>query len=178
MQKCVLTRHPDTPCDAIERIEVEASYRTGGVLRAQFCVRGKVDQVILPLQRASQREDELWRHTCCEVFVRPTEAPEYFEFNFSPSMAWAAYRFIGYREGMANAEVSAPQITLNKTDDTVGLEATFNVPESRASFGKARLGLSCVIEESNGRISYWALAHPEGKPDFHHVSGFALELKA
>ena len=27
-----------------------------------------------------------------------------------------------------------------------------------------------------GGISYWALAHPPGKPDFHHADGFALEL--
>jgi hypothetical protein len=178
MQKCVLTRHSDTPCDAIEGIEVELSYQTSGALRAQFHLRGDVGRVSLPPSRASQREDELWRHTCCEVFVRPTEAVEYFEFNFSPSTAWAAYRFTGYREGMTNAEVSVPQILLNRTVDTVELIAMFTVPESIASFVKARLGLSCVIEELNGRISYWALAHPQGKPDFHHASGFALELKA
>jgi hypothetical protein len=177
MQKCVLTRHPGTPCDAIERIEVELSYQPVA-LRVQFRLRGDVGRVILPSQRPSQREDELWRHTCCEVFVRPTKDSEYFEFNFSPSTAWAAYRFTGYREGMANAEVIAPQIMLNKTDDAVELAATFNVPKSHASLDKARIGLSCVIEELNGRISYWALAHSEGKPDFHHASGFALELKA
>ena len=178
MQKCVLTRHPDTPCDAIERIEVELSYQTGGALRAHFRLQGDLGRVILPPSRAAQREDELWRHTCCEVFVRPTKAAEYFEFNFSPSTAWAAYRFTDYREGMAPAEVSVPQMTLNKIDDTFELVAVFNSPESLASLGKARLGLSCVIEESNGRISYWALAHPDGKPDFHHASSFALELKA
>jgi hypothetical protein len=40
------------------------------------------------------------------------------------------------------------------------------------------LGLSAVIEEMNGRLSYWALAHPPGKPDFHHADCFALELPA
>jgi hypothetical protein len=35
-----------------------------------------------------------------------------------------------------------------------------------------------VIEETNGRLSYWALAHPPGKPDFHHSDCFALELPA
>jgi len=38
------------------------------------------------------------------------------------------------------------------------------------------LGLSAVIEETSGRKSYWALAHPPGKPDFHHTDSFALEL--
>jgi hypothetical protein len=35
-----------------------------------------------------------------------------------------------------------------------------------------------VIEETNGRKSYWALAHPPGKPDFHHSDCFALGLPA
>jgi hypothetical protein len=39
-----------------------------------------------------------------------------------------------------------------------------------------RLGLSAVIEETSGRISYWALAHPPGKADFHHSDCFAHEL--
>jgi hypothetical protein len=39
-----------------------------------------------------------------------------------------------------------------------------------------RLALSAVIEETNGNKSYWALAHPSGKPDFHHKDGFAYEL--
>ena len=177
MQKCVLTRHPDTPCEAIERIEVEVSYQVGGALRALFRLRGDVDRVFVPPMLASRREDELWRHACCEVFVRPTEALEYFEFNFSPSTAWAAYRFASYRAGMTPADVSPPQIAFNRTADAE-LVATFNMPESHALLGKARLGLSCVIEELNGRISYWALAHPAGKPDFHHADSFALELKA
>jgi hypothetical protein len=33
-----------------------------------------------------------------------------------------------------------------------------------------------VIEETSGGKSYWALAHPPGKPDFHHADGFVYEL--
>ena len=40
------------------------------------------------------------------------------------------------------------------------------------------LGLSAVIEEADGNVSYWALAHPPGKPDFHHSDCLALELPA
>jgi hypothetical protein len=39
-----------------------------------------------------------------------------------------------------------------------------------------RLGLSAIIEEASGRRSYWALAHPPGKPDFHHPDSFALRV--
>jgi hypothetical protein len=33
-----------------------------------------------------------------------------------------------------------------------------------------------VIEDMTGEFSYWALAHPPGKPDFHHSDCFAHEL--
>ena len=39
-------------------------------------------------------------------------------------------------------------------------------------------GVSAVIEEVGGRISYWAAAHAPTRPDFHHSDGFALELAA
>ena len=39
-----------------------------------------------------------------------------------------------------------------------------------------RLGLSVVVEDTNGGMSYWALAHPPGKPDFHHPDGFTCEF--
>jgi hypothetical protein len=41
---------------------------------------------------------------------------------------------------------------------------------------KWHLGLSAVIEEHNGRKSYWALAHRPGKPDFHHSDCFSHEF--
>ena len=40
-----------------------------------------------------------------------------------------------------------------------------------------RLGLSAVVEEYDGMLSYWALRHPPGKPDFHHAAAFALVLE-
>ena len=39
-----------------------------------------------------------------------------------------------------------------------------------------RLGLTAVIEEANGAVSYWALAHPSPQPDFHNATSFVLEL--
>jgi hypothetical protein len=38
------------------------------------------------------------------------------------------------------------------------------------------LGLSAVLEENDGTKSYWALAHPGDKPDFHAPGCFAARL--
>jgi hypothetical protein len=47
----------------------------------------------------------------------------------------------------------------------------------RAGQGRnLHVGLSAVVKETSGRQSYWALAHPSGKPDFHHSDCFALEV--
>ncbi len=39
-----------------------------------------------------------------------------------------------------------------------------------------KLGLSVVIEDVDGNLTYWALAHPSDKPDFHHPDSFVLTL--
>jgi hypothetical protein len=38
------------------------------------------------------------------------------------------------------------------------------------------IGLSAVVEATDGSLSYWALAHAPGRPDFHHAHSFGLEL--
>jgi hypothetical protein len=53
----------------------------------------------------------------------------------------------------------------------VALEARIELPH-----GAKRLGLSAVIEAVDGAMSYWALAHPSAKPDFHHPDSFVLDL--
>ena len=42
---------------------------------------------------------------------------------------------------------------------------------------KQRLALAAVVEETSGALSYWALRHPPGAPDFHHADGFVLALE-
>jgi hypothetical protein len=55
----------------------------------------------------------------------------------------------------------------------VCLEARISAPSPTAAL---RLALAAVIEERRGRLSYWGLAHPPGKPDFHHPENFLVRL--
>ena len=41
-----------------------------------------------------------------------------------------------------------------------------------------QIALCAVIEEVDGRLSYWALRHRPDKADFHDPVGFAIELDA
>lgn len=168
-----LTQHPAAPSAATLRIRVDAARGQSGLLEIVYNVTGEIDAVRWPERVAPARTDGLWNTTCFEAFIRPSPATDYLELNFSPSTAWAAYDFTNTREGMANAKIASPTIETHVSRDTYTLKATFapNLPH-----GFWRLGLTTVIEETNGRKSYWALTHPATKPDFHHPDGFTLEL--
>jgi hypothetical protein len=164
-----LKLHPDCACSAVERIEAQAWQPASGQLSLRYVLTGAIAGIRLALPAPSARGDELWRSTCFEAFVSQG-AEAYAEFNFSPSTQWAAYHFNAYREGMQNAP-GAPIISVRSGDRRFELEAALALPP-----GARRLGLSAVIEETNGVKSYWALAHPASKPDFHHRDSFAYEL--
>ncbi len=169
-----LRLHPDSLCAAATKIEVDIARPRPGSLILSYVVSGRISDLRLPPVVAATRADELWRHTCFEAFVRLSAGPGYYEFNFSPSTQWAAYRFEGYRSGMrAATEIGAPQIEARSSAETYTLQAAL---ELAGLSSPLHLGLSAVLEETNGRKSYWALAHPTGKADFHHADCFALEL--
>ena len=42
--------------------------------------------------------------------------------------------------------------------------------------GDWQVALTAVVETADGEVSYWSLAHPAGKPDFHHADCFCLEI--
>ena len=142
--------------------------RQGAALRVSYAVHGAMAQVRLT-KRGTR---PLWRHTCCELFVARPGSAAYQEFNFSPCGDWAGYAFSGYREGGA-VEMADPGIRVRAGTDRLDLEGSVPV----AAAGPLAIGLSAVIEETDGALSYWALRHPAGKPDFHHRDAFALQLE-
>ena len=175
-----LTPHPDTPCDAITRIEVEVSRAAYAGLALHFIVTGDIAALRLPPRQVEPaRADELWKTTCFEAFIRTDQDDGYVEINLSPSSLWAAYYFDGYREGMAMADavLLLGQMVQQASAERYELLGRLQLGEFAPDL-PWRLGLSAVIEETSGAKSYWALAHAPGKPDFHHPDAFALDLPA
>ncbi len=176
-----LKLHPDSRCDAVTGIEVDIARAPSGQLMLRYSVTGRISDVRLPPATAPMRADELWRHSCFEAFVRASSSAAYYEFNFAPSTQWAAYRFNDYRSGMdVENDAGAPRLETRSNGGGYELQVSLELDRLHDLPTDApwRLGLCAVIEETNGRISYWALAHPPGKPDFHHPDCFALELPA
>lgn len=175
-----LTCHRNTTTDAIEHFTASAERSADGWLRFRYVMQGDVGRIALPTHVAAQHTDELWRRTCFEAFIAVEDEPAYVECNFSPSTAWATYRFSRYRTGMAAlVPDDAPRITLQSSTDGLMLEAQLKLGKfAHLPLCPLRIGLTAVIEDKAGSISYWALRHPRSKPDFHHRGGFILRLAA
>ena len=101
--------HPATPDDIVAGITVEVDSLTSDLLVLDYRIRGDLDRLLLPPQAASRFQDLLWQHTCLEAFIGFTDSDDYFEFNFSPSSQWAAYRFESYRKNVTSLNPLPPQ---------------------------------------------------------------------
>jgi hypothetical protein len=161
------------------RIEVEIVRSASAAAMFRYIVTGDAAAIRLPPPAVPERVDGLWRQTCFEAFIRAGER-SYHEFNFAPSQRWAAYRFDDYRTGMTSPpEVESPRIRQGSDHEGYVLEVSLDLSRAQdIGAGPWRVGLSAVIEDIEGRISYWALAHPAAKPDFHHPDSFVLDLPA
>lgn len=171
-----LLRHPATPCAALRSIDATATLDARGQLTLAYAMEGDIAALRIPTGRKGERRDELWRTTCCEAFLADPMTPGYLELNFAPAGSWAAYEFEAYRRGMRPLEVPrAPRIVCRVTDARLTLEATLALPARLRA--PLQVALTAVIEERSGTLSYWALRHSEGGPDFHSPLGFALRLE-
>lgn len=178
-----LLSHPGSAAGPVRTLEATAGYLPDGALRLSWRLAGDLSSLRIPQQAVAQGPVEgLWQHTCFEAFVADPHSTGYLELNFSPSGAWAAYGFRNYRTGMAPLPLrNAPQARWQQTTDELTLAVDFRMDDLPGPPGPrprvtVRVGLAAVIEDHQGTLHYWALHHPEGKPDFHHAESFALQV--
>ncbi len=177
--RLALKRHPESLCVAATRIEVDVARPCARTLVLSYVVHGNIGELRLPPITAPVRSNELWQHTCFEAFVGTAAGAAYYELNFAPSTQWAAYRFSSQRTGMRVAtEVEAPGIEVQTAAESCTLQAALKLDglQSLPPDVGWRLGLAAITEDARGAKSYWAMAHPPGKPDFHHFDCFAHEF--
>lgn len=165
-----LQPHPAIPPGLPLTVIVAVSCRPNGDLELTYQLRGDLEQLRIPAPANSGPADGLWQHTCCEAFVGcPGEA--YREFNFSPSGQWAIYDFFGYRQQLATAlPAGTPRIAVAIGPDE--LSVTVILPSTLLPGNAGPLGLTVVVEGTDGGKSYWALGHAAPQPDFHRRESF------
>ncbi len=169
-----LRYHPESAPRTVVGVNVALERPEPGKLWLRYMITAPLDGIVVPGPREPLRADFLWRSTCFELFLRRPGADDYIELNFSPSGEWAAYRFATWRHGRSLIELRVPpRIELSAASDLLDAEVTFELPVAPDS----KVSLTTIVEETDGAMSYWALAlPPEGPPDFHHPACFVLEL--
>ncbi|MDR6509519.1 hypothetical protein J2792_000359 [Novosphingobium capsulatum] len=179
LEPALLVAHPDHPALAVRQVAARIISMDDHWLCLRWRVEGTSALVVPPFSGRA-RTDGLWQSTCFELFLGeddPAAGGAYAEFNFAASERWAAYDFDGYREGMAPRPLPRePVITPRRGQDVLIFDAA--LPVAGLPPLPWRMGLSAVLEEAGGVKSYWALAHPRGKPDFHHAACFAARVEA
>ena len=177
-----LLPHPDSAPGPVRQFDGTAAYGADGALQLSWTLRGDLFRLRIPPATTPRSADELWRHTCFEAFVADPHSSGYLELNFAPSGEWAAYGFRSYRTGMAPLPLKKiPAARWHQAADKLTLAVDFRMDDLPGPPGPRppvalRVGLAAVLESDQGALTWWALRHPPGKPDFHHADAFALQV--
>jgi hypothetical protein len=174
-----LLPHPASPCGAIRRFDAAIEIAAPpDELRISFRIDGAIERLRLPESGSVLRTDGLWHHSCFEAFLKTDASDAYHEFNFAPSGDWAAYRFAARREGRQSPAMPAPRTEFRRTAEVFELNAGIPLA-ALPDLAQSRVfeaGIAAVIEEQDGRLTYWALAHRAAQPDFHDPGTFRLRV--
>jgi len=180
MPRVPLVPHAQTRPGAVQRVDVRVERDRDGTLALAFGLEGRLSALRIPAPAEPRRGHELWRHTCFEAFIARDGSTEYHELNLAPSREWAVYAFRAYRDGgPLDDETLAPRIAVRSRANRLELDAHVALDRfsPRHRDEALRVAVSAVIEEHDGTLTYWALRHPPGTPDFHHADGFVLRLE-
>lgn len=180
VHRFTLTPHPAAGSPAVRAIGGRISRTPRGLL-VSYVLEADLERLRVPDTRAPRFADELWRHTCFELFVARQGGPRYHEWNFSPSGEWALYAFARERVPLGTdvkPPAPDPRITVCRAPGRLELDAVVPLDVLASDYAEAplALNLSAVIEDDHGHLSYWALTHPLDRPDFHHPAAFVLEF--
>jgi hypothetical protein len=80
-----ITLAPFEACAAGKPFSCSVSiWQQSGLMLLEYTVSGPLRQLIIPAETASPGfTPDLWRHSCCECFLRQAAMKNYTEWNFS-----------------------------------------------------------------------------------------------
>ncbi len=145
---------------------------------------------IPPPATQPSRQNGLWQTTCFECFLAVKGTTQYWEINLSPAGHWNVYRFSAYRQGMQpelawsslpvcvqrNVQSAAPKPDRQPETETLQLDLELNLTAIVSPEQSLEIGISAVVQQQDGTITYWALNHPGPEADFHQRDSFTLDL--
>jgi len=90
------------------------------------------------------------------------------------------YHFDAYRQGVSSPDFElSPELSVRRFADRLEVDAAVDLQDliGLQSAPRVKVGLSAIVEDENGTLTYWALKHAPGEADFHSPDGFLLDLK-
>ena len=151
--------------------------RQENILKLTYLLQGQ-DKIIIPTADPSlSRLFDLWDHTCFEFFLGLAGTTQYWEFNLSPTGDWNVFRFPDYRQDIAEEMtfITLP-FQIVQQSDKLRLDVKIDLTTIISDQQKLNIGITSVIEDREHQLSYWALAHPDVRADFHHRDSFTISL--
>lgn len=149
------------------------------LLTVSFSLSGNLAMLAIPsfASTTAQRRDNIWTHTCFEIFISPQHREDYWEVNIAPSGDWNFYHFQEYRTGMRREEAfqSLP-VHASWTQNTFHIATTIDLQKICTAPNILGTGIASVLAEKNGALSYWAVKHAPDRPDFHRKENFCFDL--
>jgi hypothetical protein len=153
-------------------------------LQVCYQLSGDLDSVVLPppAVEGPRRCDGLWEHTCFELFLAAEGVQPYWEVNLAPNGHWNLYRLEGYRQGLAPEpdRETLPFTVSHRAGRPMEVALELALPTELLLACRQhplRLGVTAVVEQQGGTLSYWALAHGGAEADFHRREDFLLRLE-
>lgn len=166
---------PFSRCDFVASIAGEFQL-SGESIICQWILVGTPQLIRWPASSdRPHRKMSLWEHTCFEFFIGSEREAAYYEFNLSPSGHWNSFGFSDVRKDMTETHALIGNRSTVAEDEagriTVTATASF---APRGPAGPFLVGVSAVIEGTDGRLHYFALSHDGARPDFHRRSNHRL----
>ncbi|MEO0925872.1 MAG: DOMON-like domain-containing protein [Cyanobacteria bacterium J06643_13] len=170
------TLHPFSGDDAPSVSVLGKIERCDNRLQIEYNLKGQ-ELVIVPQAAPPVRQFDLWEHTCCEFFLGILNSSKYWEFNLSPAGHWNVFRFDNYRQNIAE-EMAFERLPfkVSKLGEVLQLRLQLDLDKIMTAEQSLNVGITTVIEDRAGKLSYWALSHPGTEPDFHRRDSFAIAL--
>jgi hypothetical protein len=136
-----------------------------------------------------ERIKGLWEKTCFELFIK-NQKGQYLEFNFSPLFEWNCFYF----EAPGAALKEWEMMQKPETDILLSLDHFLHYTVIKKEYfppgffdredrkdktdgaNELHAGITAVIKDKKGQLSYWALAHADKRPNFHHFDSFKYKF--
>jgi hypothetical protein len=117
---------------------------------------------------------KLWEKSCFELFIKNPQ-DSYIEFNFSPVFEWNAFYFVKKGDELKEyAPMNEIKVDVFLSDDVFQLIVEIAKEKFPAGFFGPNLevGITSVVKDKKGSLSYWALSHCDTRPNFHDFRSY------